>query len=108
MSAAMVATFHRNIAARFSVASASATDAMFAGTDTRHRSRSKERWRRLFLPSTAHLADIRSAALSWLPIERGKVAFGHACNVAMLGGARKRQLLLVLSALFAYVIDCCF
>jgi hypothetical protein len=108
MSAAMVATFHRNVATRFSVALASAAEAMLTGTDTRHRSRSEERWRRLFLPSTAHLADIRSAALSWLPIERGKMAFGHACNVCMRKAARKRQLMLVLSALLAYVIDCRF
>ena len=58
MLAAMVATSHRNIAARFAVALASAAQPMLAGPDARDRSRSeKSRWR-LFLPIAAALTDI--------------------------------------------------
>jgi len=69
--AASVATVHCDRSARRAIASESATDAMLAGTDTRNAPRhGKEGRRRLFLPSTAQLAHVGSAALSWLPIER--------------------------------------
>jgi hypothetical protein len=82
---------------------------MLAAADTCNAAgHGQEGRRRLFLPSAAALAKVGFALPARTPIERGKLSFGHACNVAMLGGARKRQLLLVLSALLAYVIDCCF
>ena len=108
MQAASLASRHRDRSAGRAIAFKSAADAMLARTNAGKLASGNERGRRLFLPSTAHLADIRSAALSRSPIERGEVCFRHSCNVAMLGGARKRQIMLVLSALLAYVIVCRF
>jgi len=104
----MVAAAHRNIPAYPAIASASAAEAMLAGADARHGGGGKEsRWR-LFLAVVAALANVSFALFSRSPIERGELCFGHGLKVAMRGGARERQIVLVLSALLAYVIVCCF
>jgi hypothetical protein len=75
MYAAGVAAIHRDRGARLAIASASAANAMLARTDARQLASSDERWRRFFLASAAHLANVGSATLSGLPIERGEVGF---------------------------------
>lgn len=82
---------------------------MLAAADTCNASRhGQERGRRLFLAIVTADANIGFAALSLSPIGGAELCFAHGCEVAMLGGARKRQLLLVLSALLVYVIACRF
>jgi hypothetical protein len=108
MQAASLAIGHCDRSATLAIAPPSAADAMFARTNARHSSSSKERWRRLFLPSAAHLADIGPTPLARTPIERRKLSFAHGSVLTRLATLQERQLMLVLSALLAYVIDCRF